>query len=85
MVSPPEIAAFKLPATPITPSEIPLMIVALLPKIVEPAPDKVVTVTVPELPLKFTFPALATVPTLSPVPEMSAAPSDPTESVAAEL
>jgi hypothetical protein len=50
--------------TATVPLEIPLVMVALLPKVVEPAPDKVVTVTVPVLPLKFTVPALERVPTL---------------------
>lgn len=64
VVAPPEIAASKLPVTATVPSVIPLVMVALLPNEVEPAPDNVETVTVPELPLKFTVPALDTVPTL---------------------
>ena len=61
---PAEMALFNAPVTATVPLEIPLVIVALLPKMVEPAPDKVVTVTVPVLPLKFTVPALERVPTL---------------------
>ena len=64
VVAPLEIAAFKLPATITVPAEIPLVMVALLPKVVEPAPESVVTVTVPVLPLKFTVPAFDKVPTL---------------------
>jgi hypothetical protein len=72
---PPEIALFNAPVTETVPPEIPLVMVALLPKLVDPAPESVVTVTVPVPPLKFTVPALVNVPTLWPaVPEIVAEP-----------
>ena len=64
VTAPPEIALFNAPVTATVPSEIPPVIVALLPKEVEPAPDKVETLTVPDPPLKFTVPALDKAPTL---------------------
>ena len=63
-----EIAEVKLPATLTLPCEIPPVILALLAKVEDPAPERVAAVIVP-LPEKFRLPSLVTAPIerLSPV------------------
>jgi hypothetical protein len=80
-----EIAPFNAPVTETVPPEIPLVIVALLPKVVDPAPESEEAVIVPVPPLKFTVPELLIALTDSPVPEILAVAPAATVMLAEEL
>ena len=80
-----EIALFNAPVTLTVPAEIPLVIVASLENAVVPAPERVVTVVVADVPVKFTLPALLTEATVRPVPETLAVALAATVSAAEEL